>query len=229
MNIHLQTCVGPIFVIGCPRSGTSVLAWSLAQHSRLWTSAESDILHHLFGRGYADRAFRLANERPDGSWIRVQGVDRAEFLGYLGLGINALFTSRRQGKRWIDQSPTYTLMVDVLGDMFPDAFFLHILRDGRRVVNSMVNSGFGEQWSNDFREACKTWRHFVELAMCFCAEHPARSLTVMNEKLVEDPPARFREIFDLIGVPYEEAPAEFIRTNRINSSYGKDSVAAAPR
>jgi hypothetical protein len=221
MNIAASTCTGPIFVIGSPRSGTSVLAWALAQHSQFWTSAESDILYHLYGHGQADRAFRLAVERPDGSWIQKQNVGRAEFMSHVGLGINALFTSRSQPKRWVDQSPTYTLMVETLGDMFPDAFFLHILRDGRQVVNSMIKSGFGTKWSSDFREACRTWAHFVRLAMGFCESHPTRCLTVVNEELVEDPPKTFRRIFDLVGAPYEGGPAEFVRTNRINSSYAE--------
>jgi hypothetical protein len=222
MSGRALTCNGPVFIIGSPRSGTSVLAWALAQHSQFWTSAESDILYHLYGHGQADRAYRLAVERPDGSWIQKQGVGRAEFMSYVGLGINALFTSRSEGKRWVDQSPTYTLMVDVLADMFPDAFFLHILRDGRRVVSSMVHSGFGTKWSNDFREACKTWAHFVRLAMEFCHNHPGRCLTVRNEEMVENPPETFQRVFNGLGAPYESGPAEFVRSNRINSSYGKD-------
>jgi Sulfotransferase family len=219
MRVDLLVCDAPVFVIGSPRSGTSVLAWALAQHSRFWTSAESDFLYHLYGHGQADRAFRLAVERADGSWIQKQKVERAEFMTYLGLGINALFTSRAEGKRWVDQSPTYTLMVDTLAEMFPEAFFLHILRDGRRVVSSMLKSGFGTHWSNDFREACRTWAHFVRLAMTFCETHRQRSLTVVNEEMGNDPARTFQHIFNLLGAPYEPGSADFVRSNRINSSY----------
>ncbi len=208
-----------MFIIGSPRSGTSVLAWALAQHSRFWTSAESDFLYHLYGHGQADRAFRLVVERADGSWIQKQKVGRAEFMSYLGLGINALFTSRAEGRRWVDQSPTYTLMVDTLADMFPEAFFLHILRDGRRVVSSMIKSGFETHWSNDFREACRTWAHFVRLAMTFCESHRDRSLTVVNEEMSQDPAGTFQRVFKLLGEPCEPGPANFVRSNRINSSY----------
>src|SRR6266487_3057314 len=134
----LPISADPIFIIGSPRSGTTILAWSLAQHSQLWTSDESQILWDLFGDGRLNKNYQREG-RPDGSWLRKQGIEKAEFLEFLGLGLNALFTSRSEGKRWIDQTPFYTLMVDDLVSLFPGAFFIHILRDGRAVVNSMIH------------------------------------------------------------------------------------------
>jgi hypothetical protein len=124
-------------------------------------------------------------------------------------------------------------MAGDLADMFPGARFLHILRDGRRVVHSMVNflsgqservqaqlkqRGVGIPWL-DFREACKTWRLYVELALDFAAGNPARCLTVVNERLVEDPQKCFGEIFDFLEVPYQDGPADYFRSHRINSSF----------
>ena len=189
------------------------------------------MLIDLFGGGRSDAAFKRAKEGNNLSWLYAENVERAEFLESLGLGPNALFTSRSQGKRWIDQTPQYTLMADVLADMFPGAFFLHILRDGHRVVNSMVNisSRLSDDertrlhlppWATDFNEACKAWRQFVEASMSFSATYPTRCLTVVHEELVANTEKGFDEIFRFIGVPYEEAPANFLRFNRINSSFG---------
>jgi hypothetical protein len=225
--VGVEACPDPVFIIGSPRSGTSILAWSLAQHSRLWTSAESDFLYHLFGRGEADTAYRKARDRPDGSWLAKQGVSRADFLRHLGLGINALFTSRSRGKRWVDQSPTYTLMAPTLADMFPGASFLHALRDGRRVVHSMTRSGFAAHWAKDFGEACRAWVHFVRLSLDFAQKYPDRCLVVSNEALAARAPEAFAEIFAFLQVPYEDGPAHFLRTNRINSSFEPAAPAAA--
>src|SRR5690348_2756204 len=87
-------CRNPIFIIGSPRSGTSILAWSLAQHTELWTSAESDVLFYLFGRGHLAEAFQIASTRPGGAWLSREKVKKSEFYAFVGLGINALFTSR---------------------------------------------------------------------------------------------------------------------------------------
>jgi len=223
---ELRLCLSPIFIIGSPRSGTSILAGSMAQHTHLWTADESQFLWDLFYDGRADANFQRVGRADGGSWLHNQGVGRAEFRAFLGLGLNALFTRQSQGRRWIDHTPVYTDLADLLAEMFPGAIFLHMLRDGRKVVHSMMNylSIFrGDPkvlpWGTDFTEACIQWRHFVEVSMEFAARHPARCLTVTNEALVADPDNSFRKIFAFMGVPFEEAPASFFRENRWNSSF----------
>ena len=212
-------CEHPIFIIGSPRSGTSILAWSLAQHSQLWTSAESDILYHLFGNNHLNDAYRKTIDRPDGSWLKAQKVSRKEFYEFLGIGLNALFTSRSGGRRWIDQSPTYTLIADQLLDLFPGAYFLHMLRDGRNVVNSMIHSGFETHWAHDFTEACRAWCHYARIGLRLADQHPDRCLTVTNEALSKDAESEFQRIFEFVNVPVEGGPANHFRSNKINSSF----------
>jgi hypothetical protein len=235
----IQVCPDPIFIIGSPRSGTTILARSLAQHSQLWTSTESDILFSLYGTGQAARAYQHTMARPWKSWLQAQQVGREEFLEYLGYGVNALFTGKSQGKRWIDHTNVYTLMADLLAEMFPGACFLHVLRDGRRVVHSMINFSqapnvvnveltpeYTGPWMWDFREACKMWRRYVDASYKFCEAHPTRSLTIVNETLAANPRVGMGEILEFLGLPFEEAPGEFFRTNRINSSFQPDSASA---
>jgi sulfotransferase family protein len=232
----IEICPDPIFVVGSPRSGTTILAHALGHHSRLWTSEESHFISLLFGRAQAERAFHTLERRAWPTWLVVQGVGEREFLEYLGYGVNALFTSRSQGKRWIDHTPPSTLMLDTLARMFPGAFFLHMLRDGRRVVHSMChirNSPRNtpeilaiakfEPWSDDFRAACRTWRQHVEAAMSFAEKNPARCLTVVNEQLVLRPDQEFARIFEFIREPYMAGPTNYFRSNRINSSFYPDS------
>jgi hypothetical protein len=230
-----EICPDPVFVIGSPRSGTSILAWSLAEHSELWTEAESDIFYYMLKDDHLERAFETSVARPDGSWLRNHGVDLEQFLAHLGLGLNALLTGTSNGRRWVDQTPANTLVVDRLAEMFPGARFLHILRDGRRVVNSMVNfhraigdpetaermksAGRLPPWTTDFADACRTWARFVRIASDFCRRHPERAYTVTNERLITDPDDAMRGVLEFLGVGQEPAPARFLRTHRINSSF----------
>jgi hypothetical protein len=127
------------------------------------------------------------------------------------------------------------LMGETLAEMFPGAYFLHIIRDGRRVVHSMTNfkRSSGEQrslprWVTDFAEACRTWRRNVEACMALSAKYPTRCLTVVNEELVDKPRQVFSEIFRLLAIPYEDGPIEFIRTHRVNSSFSRQYVGQPP-
>jgi hypothetical protein len=73
-------------------------------------------------------------------------------------------------------------------------------------------------WS-DFRVACRTWVSHVDAGLSFCANHPARALRVVNEELAAQPVKGFKQILSFLSEPYEEASAEYFRTNRINSSF----------
>jgi hypothetical protein len=235
--ISPQICPNPVFVIGSPRSGTHGLAFALGNHSQFWTHSESEILYPLFSHDPVQPLMDNAETRVLPTWLRMFDVNKAELYGFLGLGINALFTCRNPGKRWIDKSPYYTLMAPILADMFPGASFLHIIRDGRRVVHSMIHfldrfteegrrqilaSGQIRNWAADFGQACQTWRRFMDAGTRFAEQYPNRCFTVRNEELVADPQKHFHAIYDFIGAPYEEEPVSFFRSFRINSSHQKD-------
>jgi SAM-dependent methyltransferase len=232
VDARLRICANPVFVVGSPRSGTTIMAWSLAKHSHFWTSDESQILWDLFederlGKNY------LRQGTYDGSWLRKQHMSREEYLGFVGIGFNALFTSRSEGKRWVDQTPIYLMLAHNLVHMFPGCFIIHILRDGRSVVHSMINylTGHGgelpeimknsphPEWATDFRTACRTWRHFVNVALDFQANHPTRCLTVRYEQLVADPVGGFGDILRFLEAPLGNGPSDYFRTTRINSSF----------
>lgn len=230
-------CPNPVFVIGSPRSGTTVLATALGQHSDLWKGEESEFLFDLFGKGQLEAVYNKCMARPKLSWLRANEVGYSEFLASLGLGINAMFTSRSCGRRWIEQTPHYALIAELLAGLFPGAQFVHILRDARQVVDSMINvtrrygeahleavrrSGHLPRWPEDFKFACTSWLQCVEKSLTYCSTHPDRGMTVPYDKLVVDPEPEFRRIFEFLGLTYEEAPATFLSSTRINSSFYRD-------
>jgi hypothetical protein len=83
----------------------------------------------------------------------------------------------------------------------------------------MRSAGRVPPWASDFRDACRSWARFTRIASEFCRRHPERALTVTNEHLIGDPDGAMREVLEFLGVREEPAPARFLRTNRINSSF----------
>ena len=232
----VKVCANPIFVIGSPRSGTTFLGWSLANHSWLWTSGESTLIREIFnenGIATVDRTLEYAGVAGEGSWLHDENVDRAELLARLGTGVNALYTSRSRGRRWLDHSPPHTLLVDVLAEVFPGAVFLHVLRDGRQVVHSMTHfldalpderrqSFDGAGWTIpwlDFEVACATWSKYVDSAMRFAAREPGRCLTILHSRFVSEPWFAYRDLFQFLGIPFEGGPIGYARVERTNSSF----------
>lgn len=210
---------GQVFIIGCPRSGTSALSWALAQHPQMWVSAESDFIQLLFGYGNMQRAYRMAHDRPDEGWLKKNDVNYTEFCAHMGIGVDRLFRSRSGGVCWIDSSPGYTLMATELALMFPRAKFLHLVRDGRAVVNSMINSNFDMDWARDFERACFTWAHYVAKGLDFEKVWPDRTMRVRHADLLADAAGKCRMMLQFLGMPQDAAPASFLSDGRINSSY----------
>ncbi|MGA7303838.1 MAG: sulfotransferase [Rhodothermales bacterium] len=211
--------ISNVFIVGCPRSGTSALSWSLAQHPRMWTSAESDFLLDLFGKGRLKEIYDHAYARPDQGWLKKNEVSYEEFCANMGRGVDELFRSRSHDLVWVDSTPGYTLMADTLALLLPRARFLHIVRDGRAVVNSMLNSGFAMKWATDLQVAAETWVHYLNKGLEFEKTHPSITHRVMHDQLVSDPALTCAEILDFLGLEHDSACADYLSQKRINSSY----------
>jgi hypothetical protein len=225
----------PVFIIGSPRSGTTALARALARHPRFYAGDETFFFIDLFGGQRAEKIHERWAGRPSSSWLRREQVSLEQFLAALGSGLNVLLAKAGDGRRWIDHTPAHALMAGTLAGIFPGARFLHILRDGREVVHSMLNvpntlSGeaaermrqaqFLPAWTRDFRAACETWLSHVRAATAFERSHPDRCLTVRHRELEADPAAEMTRVFRFLEVPFEERAVDFLhRGRRINSSF----------
>jgi hypothetical protein len=206
--------MNPVFVVGAPRSGTSMLHWALAQHPRLWGSAESDFICTL-GEA-ANRAFDDGTRFGEYHWLLKEEVSRDEFLSFMGSGLDALYRSRSGGLRWIEQTPHYIFHYATLRAMFPGARFIHIIRDGRHVVTSMQET-FG--WS--FSHSMAIWKSSMEAGSEINARDPEDFLQIRYESIVTRPEEALRRLFDFIGEEFHDSCVEFLRVP-INTAPGRE-------
>jgi hypothetical protein len=199
----------PIFVIGSPRSGTTLLRLMLDSHPRISCGEETHFLRDL--QSVVGRHWGL---------LSTYGLERSWWLGRLR-DLYEDFQGEvlaRSGKaRWAEKDPTYTLSLDFIEELFPDALYVHLLRDGRDVVAS-----FRDRWGylSAARAARTEWARYVAAARSFGRRvGPERFLEVRYERLVADPEAEARRIFTFLGedfVPEVVAfdPAEHTATTR---------------
>lgn len=167
----MQTALGcinrPIFIVGSPRSGTSILTWCLGQHPNILMQPESDWI----GRFAIEAAIshQIGSARGELSQLSALGVTQEEFFVAFGNTINDLLLSHRAQfekrsrdvagftpaqvhpalqvtrsisdpkRRWVDGTPEYSFHICGLRKFFPQARFVHLARDVVSVVNSMLN------------------------------------------------------------------------------------------
>lgn len=217
--MNIEVCDQPIFVLGPPRSGTSMMQWALRQHPNLWGGQESDYLIPLVDALH--QVWEFGNQRGRLHWLSGQKVSFDEFLVHVGVGINSLYMSRSGGRRWVEQTPQYTLHLDDMCRLFPDARFLFMVRDGRQVVHSLRN--FVNPVEHE--RACRIWKEFMEAGLAFSrSDRGDQLLFVSYQRAVEDTEAELRKVFDFLDEPFEPASVDFIRQKRpINSSFADET------
>jgi len=183
----------PVFIIGSPRSGTSVLHWALCSHEMLWGSEESELL--LPFTRHLEAVYHKARQFNGRNWLEAQQVDMDAFFAHLGKGIDALYASRAGGRHWVEQTPSNTWALPEIYRMLPNARFLFIHRDGRQVVESMTS-----MWRWRFIKAVKTWQNANLLALRFERNHPEATLRIAYENLVKHPELELRRVWQFLGL-----------------------------
>jgi hypothetical protein len=146
--------ISPIFIIGAPRSGTTLLRNLLYSHPNLFFRGETHFIPDYY-RAFGDpqspaQARRLARRIVNLDWMRrweepfdVDALARQP--SYAGM-IDCLFrqVAQKEGAgRWGDKTPQNVLHVSTLLEIFPKAQFIHIVRDGRDAALSLKKAHFG--------------------------------------------------------------------------------------
>src|SRR6266550_2375515 len=237
----------PIFVVGSPRSGTSILTWCLGQHPNIFPVPESSWMGN-FAINVA-MAYRVGAARGDRSILSGMDIHEDELFFTFGQSINDLILSHRKdlekkrqskGKlaglkgrwfqgtnaasdpktRWVDGTPEYSLFICGLRKLFPDARFVHIFREVGPVVRSMLNFHrvAGIQLVANEEKAYKYWLRTVRA--CLKAEQaygPHVIYRLRYSALVENPESALRSLLDFLGEPYSAKCLEPL-SERINSS-----------
>jgi hypothetical protein len=200
----------PFFIVGCDRSGTTLLRLILNAHPRLCVPNESDfipILHDV-----AVREFGSTDPIPDVERLlealfatkryRLWGLDDAEVARRVrasGRSVTAVvdavfrcFTEREGKARWGDKTPRYTLRLATIARLFPAARALLLVRDPRDVQASLADVAW-HPGSPIFN--ARKWRDYWLQASSDLERHfPGRHLVVRYEALVSEPDATVRQV-----------------------------------
>ena len=208
----------PIFIVGLPRSGSTLIEQILASHSRVEGTHElSDIQRIVVEmRGLEDNRYPgvLAELAPE------------EFRR---LGERYITDTRayRRGKPFfVDKMPNNFRHIGLIHLMLPNAKIIDVRRDPMACCSSNLRQLFakGQEFAYSIEDMAHYYRTYLELMRHWDAVLPGRILRVCYEDVVEDLEGNVRRILEFCGLEFEPACVEFYKTERSVSTASSEQV-----
>jgi hypothetical protein len=210
---------GPVFVVGMNGSGTTLLLDCLDNHSELYGfRRETRILPYFINAlgQYGDLDddakflqlwedfrsspdFRLANSGQ----LPPIPENWRELPRTLATVVDQVFMyfAKQSGKsRWCEKTPMHALHISSIRQLFPNAKFLHVIRDGRSCAAS-----FHRRWKHTPELTLYRWKNVLTEARRQGKEAPKQYFELKYEDLIEDSERWMRQICNFLSLPFEES------------------------
>lgn len=196
---------GHAFIVGFPRSGTTLLGQVLGSHPAITTLDEVELLSAAAGDLLGSEAGLAALDAGDPP--RLAGY-RADYWRAVETRLGGL-----AGQRFIDKLPTYLLGLPLLARLFPQARIIVVRRDPRDVVLSCFRHLFvinPSTWEFlDLHDAARFFDTAQRLADLWLATLPITAQIVRHEDLVDDFDGTTRRLCAFLGLDWDAATRDF--------------------
>lgn len=221
----------PVFLIGCARSGTTLVSGALAAHPQIvgWSEANDVWDPEWFTPG-ADPDRPLPAELDPSGFYSVWRDRNRDRLTQIAAVFSA-YQKLLGGRVFLNKSPSNTLRIPEIDAVFPDARYIHLVRDGRAVVQSyrshIVSKGKLEEWPREVRDATDSdpasflvtlaefWQHnlrtVAEVDQRLMLTSSGRLLTIRYEDFLDDAGRAMQALTGFIGVDPSLLPVPDVR------------------
>ncbi|HVP85964.1 MAG TPA: sulfotransferase [Rhizomicrobium sp.] len=207
----------PLFVLGLPRSGTTLVDRILSSHSRV--------------RSLGERSdFAVSLVRQAGASSKANLIERSATLDFAALGrayCGSVVGGQEDGLRLIDKTPVNFLYLGLIALSLPNARIVHVRRNAMDVCYAMYKTLFrmAYPFSYDLSDLAKYYLAYDRLMTHWREVLPGRFVEIEYEALVADQETESRRLIAGCGLEWEEACLHFER----NSSPSLTASAAQAR
>ncbi len=199
----------PIFVVGMPRSGTSLVEQILASHPRVFGAGELRLMGDVF------KAIPGATEGPGRLRDSLDRLDREGVQRLAGRYLDGLTARDASADQVVDKMPENLLYLGLIAALFPHARLILCRRDPRDVALSCWITHFGQlRWSCDPGHIASRIAEADRLMDHWRRALPSPILEVDYESLVDDLEGTSRRLLDWCGLDWDPVCLEFHKTRR---------------
>jgi tetratricopeptide (TPR) repeat protein len=206
----------PVFVLGMPRSGTTLVEQILGSHSQVFGAGELSLVPELIQKLNAWEA-RLGSRREYPECVDDMAQD--ESLRFAAKHLAELQSYAPQALRIVDKLPHNFEHIGLIKLLFPNAKILHIQREPRDVAMSNYFTDYSAKFGGMGFAYDMSWigEQLVDQSRLMAHWHkvfPGQVLEVDYDALVEDVEGWARKIIDYLALPWEEGVLSFQQLER---------------
>jgi hypothetical protein len=214
--------LSPFFIVGCGRSGTTLLRTMLNHHPAVAIPLESLFIIDYFRAESLvdiDRFRRLVlGEYELSEWeMPVTSADLADCqtLTELINRLHELYLTQQGKTIWGQKTPRFVRYGDLLKTAYLQSRFVHVLRDPRAVTSSLIRSNVHN--SNAYFAAHR-WLKDVQAGLALREQYPEDVLEITYEDLVSDTEPVLRQVCDFLGLSFDPAMLTYYETGQAEYS-----------
>ncbi len=202
----------PIFIVGLPRSGSTLLEQILASHSQVEGTMElADVprlVNELQGRDHEGVEPRYPGV--------LAGMTAEDFRRFGERYINDTRIYRGAKPRFIDKMPNNFRHIGLIHLMLPNAKIIDARREPMACCFSNFKQLFasGQEFTYGLQNIARYYRSYIDLMEHWNRVLPGRILTVRHEDVVEDLEGNVRRLLEFCGLDFEPACLEYYKTER---------------
>jgi predicted Zn-dependent protease len=209
----------PIFIVGLPRAGSTLLEQILASHSRVEGTVElpdiPQIARELAGKNAGGERGGRDYEAPFFDAVAALGPEQLRALGERYLASTRVHR-KTDAPFFVDKMPNNCLYVGFIHLILPNAKIIDARRHPLGCCFSAFKQHFsrGQNFTYDLKDLGRYYRDYVELMAHFDAVLPGRVHRVFYESMIENTEAQIRRLLDFCGLPFEERCLRFYKNER---------------
>lgn len=225
---HNDGSIKKVFIVGCPRSGTTLLQGILSSNPTIYSLPETFFFAKVLSRNFIKRhlmwpALKVRSQlsqtvidlnRPDLLSIAKIGLFQRDYHVPF-LKVMDRLTQDDNKTVWVEKTPMHLYCVDEIQERIPDALIIHLVRNGKDVVASLVNAttknpakwakfGKGKKWKNwkgfTYQEAALRWNKDYQITKSKL--HSPNNVMIKYEDIITNPFNISNYLCSLIDIPF---------------------------
>jgi tetratricopeptide (TPR) repeat protein len=201
----------PVFIVGMPRSGTSLVEQILASHPAVHGAGELDFIHHIWV-GTLDMLRSDFGQYPK----CLDNLTTAQVDGMADVYLSPLVAMRPDATRITDKMPQNFLHLGLIASLFPSARIIHCTRDPMDTCLScfMTHFNYPQPFKHNLAHLGHFYRLYEKLMTHWKAVIDPPLLEVSYEEVIANPEAQSRRMLEFLDVPWNDRCLSFHQTKR---------------